>query len=91
MYVTGTPPGNERELRLQCPPVREVLLGAHAKINTTRFRQLLQGWNDLLDARFVRDPVVAGIRPRWLGELGDGAPELLVAQFTRQAAPDLSG
>ena len=54
---------DESDLRLQRPHVREVLLGSHTKVNAAGFGELLQRRDDVLDARFIGDPVVAGIRP----------------------------
>ena len=52
---------DEPDLRLQRPHIREVLLRSYAKINTARFGEPLQRRNNILNARFIRNPVIAGI------------------------------
>src|SRR5215831_7685152 len=75
---------DEPDLRLQRPHIREVLLRPNAEINTSRFRELLQRRNDILNTRFIRDPVITGVKPLRLREVGDHAPELLIADLVRQ-------
>src|SRR5436190_2930509 len=76
---------DEAHPRLQRPYVREVLLRPNAKINTARPGELLERRNDILNARFIGNPVIAGVESLMLRELGDHAPEFLIVDLLRQA------
>src|SRR5215475_8075929 len=77
---------DEPHFRLQRPYIRKILLRPDAKIDTTRSGELLQRRYDILNARFIGNPVIAGVRPRRLGEIRDHAPEFLIGELIGQTS-----
>src|SRR5580765_5163675 len=82
--ITAPDIDDERHPWMQGGDVREVLIGPDAEIDAVRQRALLQFGDNLLIRALVRDKVVGAEEPVGLGRLGDQAPELAVAELSRQ-------
>src|SRR5436190_19093645 len=75
---------DERNLRLKCDNVREILLGAHAKICAAGLAAVRQLPEDVLSGEFVGDEVVRREASSRFGQLRDQLPERFIAKPRRQ-------